>query len=106
VVGEPTHATVPDGLEPLVQSVLAEAVRNAHKHARPSRVEVRARSDAGAFVLEVENDGVREEPAGTVAGMGLRLAAFDALEHGGFVEFGPRPDHAWQVKLVVPESTA
>ena len=31
---------VPRELEPLAQSVLAEAVRNAHKHARPTRVEV------------------------------------------------------------------
>ena len=31
---------VPPELEPLAQSVLAEAVRNAHKHAGPSKVEV------------------------------------------------------------------
>ena len=44
--GDPAHAAAPSGcevpraVEPLAQSVLAEAVRNAHKHARPSRVEV------------------------------------------------------------------
>ena len=31
---------IPSELEPLAQSVLAEAVRNAHKHAGPSKVEV------------------------------------------------------------------
>ena len=31
---------VPDALEPLAQSVLAEALRNAHKHATPTRVDV------------------------------------------------------------------
>src|SRR5215207_5951467 len=34
------RVTVPRSLESLAQSVLAEAVRNAHKHARPNEVEV------------------------------------------------------------------
>ena len=34
------RVNVPKSLEPLAQSVLAEAVRNAHKHARHSKVEV------------------------------------------------------------------
>ena len=93
-------ADVPPALEPLAQSVLAEAVRNAHKHANPSRVSVRVRQADGAFVLEVANDGVsgRERHAG----MGLRLAAFEALQSGGVVEFGPRDEGTWQLRLVVP----
>ena len=51
-------------------------------------------------MLEVVNDGVRG-PAGP-AGMGLRLAAFEALEHGGLVEFGPIGDGCWRVRLAVP----
>jgi hypothetical protein len=34
--------------------------------------------------------------------MGLRLAAFEALQAGGFVEFGARDGDKWQVRLVVP----
>ena len=34
------HVEIPHELEPLAQSVLAEAVRNAHKHAGPTKVEV------------------------------------------------------------------
>jgi hypothetical protein len=34
--------------------------------------------------------------------MGLRLAAFEALQVGGFVEFGARDGDRWQVRLVVP----
>jgi hypothetical protein len=34
--------------------------------------------------------------------MGLRLAAFEALERGGVVEFGPGADGDWRVRLVVP----
>jgi hypothetical protein len=34
--------------------------------------------------------------------MGLRLAAFEALQLGGVVEFGERAGGSWQVRLVVP----
>jgi signal transduction histidine kinase len=91
---------VPANLEPLAQSVLAEAVRNAHKHARPSRVSVRLGRDDGAFVLEVTNDGVSGRKRH--AGVGLRLAALEALHSGGVVEFGERDPGTWQVRLVVP----
>jgi signal transduction histidine kinase len=91
---------VPEALEPLAQSVLAEAVRNAHKHARPTYVSVRVGRRDGAFVLDVVNDGVSKQQRR--AGMGLRLAAFEALQSGGVVEFGSREGGMWQVRLVVP----
>jgi hypothetical protein len=34
--------------------------------------------------------------------MGLRLAALEALQRGGVVEFGTREPGTWQVRLVVP----
>jgi signal transduction histidine kinase len=91
---------VPPALEPLAQSVLAEAVRNAHKHATPHQVSVRVGRHDGAFVLEVSNDGVTA--ARHRVGMGLRLAALEALQSGGVVEFGEREPGTWQVRLVVP----
>jgi signal transduction histidine kinase len=91
---------IPAALEPLAQSVLREAVRNAHKHASPTRVAIRIRDAGDAFVLEIINDGV--ESARRRAGMGLRLAALEALQSGGVVEFGERDPGTWQVRLVVP----
>jgi signal transduction histidine kinase len=91
---------VPAALEPLAQSVLAEAVRNAHKHASPTRVAVRVGRLDGTFFLEVANDGVTGRQRR--AGMGLRLAALEALQSGGVVEFGQRDEGTWQVRLVVP----
>ena len=95
---------VPAELERLSQSVLAEALRNAHKHARPTRIGVRVGSQDGTFVLEVVNDGVERSQRGRGAGMGLRLAALDALQRGGVVDFGPVGDGEgdWRVRLVVP----
>jgi signal transduction histidine kinase len=92
---------VPPELEPLAQSVLREALRNAQKHAQPTLVTVAAGIKDSVFVLEVVNDGVTGTRRQTT-GMGLRLAAFEALQMGGFVEFGARDGYRWQVRLVVP----
>jgi signal transduction histidine kinase len=100
-LGSGDPGQVPETLEPLAQSVLIEAVRNVQKHAQASHVEVRVDRVDGAFVLEVENDGVQPGPPRR-AGMGLRLAAFEALQSGGVVEFGGRDRGTWQVRLVVP----
>jgi signal transduction histidine kinase len=92
---------VPQALEPLAQSVLAEALRNAQKHARPTRVRVRVGEAGGTFVLEVRNDGRSGAVQSGGAGMGLRLAALEALQRGGVLEFGPDADE-WRLRLVVP----
>lgn len=94
-------AAVPPELEPLAQSVLREAVRNASRHARPTRLEVRVDSAAGNLLLEVVNDGLGGGPTGG-SGMGLRLAALEALQRGGVLEFGPADDSTWRVRLIVP----
>jgi signal transduction histidine kinase len=97
---------IPSELEPLAQSVLTEAVRNAAKHAHPTFVAVRLSRDEGAFAMEIVNDGVDRVGGGRArAGMGLRLAALEALGAGGVIEFGERGEEGsrvWQVRLVVP----
>jgi len=92
---------VPAALEPLAQSVLTEAVRNARKHADARRIVVRTHTREGTLVVEVENDGVPLERVGST-GVGLRLAALEALQSGGLVEFGERAPGTWVVRLVVP----
>lgn len=96
---------VPAELEPLAQSVLVEAVRNARKHAHPRQVEVTLARQDGAWVMEVCNDGVGERSR-TISGMGLRLAALEALQVGGLVEFGKREPGTWRVRLAVPHERA
>jgi signal transduction histidine kinase len=99
-VDEGNTIEVPPKLEGLAQSVLAEAVRNAHKHAHPTSVKVAAGTAHGTFVLAVTNDGVTSST--TPSGVGLRLTALEALQAGGLLEFGPRAAGSWQVRLVVP----
>lgn len=100
VLEEGDATAVPPDLEPLVQSVLIEAVRNAHRHATPTSVRVSVSDGDDAFVLVVRNDGVSANPG--PSGVGLRLAAVEALQVGGILEFGPPAPHEWQVRLVVP----
>jgi signal transduction histidine kinase len=107
-VSWPDGLVVPPDLEPLAQSVLAEALRNVRKHSEASSVEVALARDEDTFTLEVRNDGVagsepRTQPGG---GMGLRLAAFEALQLGGVVEFGSAGRGQWRLRLVVPVEQA
>jgi signal transduction histidine kinase len=103
VLDEGADVEVPAELEPLAQSVVAEAVRNARKHASPTRIGVRLRQRDGALVVEVSNDGVTPGAAADRdGGMGLRLAGFEALQHRGVLEFGERGEGEWQVRLTVP----
>ena len=95
---------MPRSAEALAQSVLAEAVRNAHKHATPSKVEVSLEREDDTLFLDVCNDGVRGRPRQT--GMGLKLAALEALQAGGIVEFGEREPGTWRVRLAVPVERA
>lgn len=99
----PDAVAVPAALDPLAQTVVAEAVRNARKHARPRAitVTVEPEQDGAAVAIDVANDGVGPgAPAG--AGVGLRLAAFEALEFGATVDFGRLPPDRWHVRLVLP----
>jgi signal transduction histidine kinase len=92
---------VPPDLEPLAQSVLIEGIRNARKHADPTAVDVSLKRIDGAFVMEICNDGVHGRPR-PASGMGLRLAALEAIQAGGIVEFGEREPGIWRVRLAVP----
>ncbi len=97
---------VPSDLEPLTQSVLNEALRNVDRHAEPSRIDVRVGSDGETFTLAIENDGSREDRATKGGGLGLRLAALEALRYEGLIEFGPPSEGRWRVRLVVPMETS
>ncbi len=94
---------VPAALEPLVQSVFSEAVRNARKHARARSVIVRVRRADGLLALEVENDGVADDRRAGPPGVGLRIAALESMQAGGLLEFGEREPGRWQVRLAVPD---
>ncbi len=100
VVDWPEGVLVPPDYEEPAQAFLTEALRNAAKHSVPTRIEVRVGRDEETFSLEVRNDGVVQRPRG--AGMGMRLAAFEAIQHGGIVEFGECEGGRWRTRMVLP----
>jgi len=93
---------VPADLEPVAQLVLNEALRNVDRHAKPTAIDVRVASDGETFSLSIENDGAGDGRSTRGSGLGLRLAALEALRYSGLVEFGSPDGDRWKVRLVVP----
>lgn len=98
----PDGVAVPGDLEPVAQLVLNEALRNVDRHAKPTAIDVRLASDGETFTLSIENDGAGDGRSTRGSGLGLRLAALEALRYEGLVEFGSADRDRWKVRLVVP----
>jgi nitrate/nitrite-specific signal transduction histidine kinase len=98
----PDAVVVPADLEMVAQLVLNEALRNADRHADRTAIDVRVASDGETFSLQVENDGAGDGRSTRGSGLGLRIAALEALRYEGLVEFGSPGDGRWRVRLVVP----
>jgi signal transduction histidine kinase len=111
------HCAAPDGhtvrlrilgdaeLEPaagqFVADFVAEALRNAAKHARAELIAVTVASDREQASVVVLNDGVTPVRERAGAGVGLRLLAARALDHGGSVATGARHPDGWTTTLTV-----
>lgn len=93
-----------DGLDSLIETFVAEGLRNAREHAQPSRVVVSVESEAETVSITVRNDrsGARH---GGGCGMGLRLLQTQAMLAGGVVEVGPDAEEGWwRARLIVPST--
>jgi two-component system sensor histidine kinase PrrB len=109
--GEDAVPGSPEGL----RMALANAVTNAVRHGRASRVWLRASLDGGDVVVDVDDDGVGIPTAerqavlarfvrGSTAtspgsGLGLALIAQQAARHGGSVRLGEAPSGGLRVSL-------
>ena len=99
---EGADVDVPERLEPLAQSVLREAVRNAGKHADPTSIDVRLAQVDGALAARGRQRRRRRRAAdargrdGPAAG-GVRGAR---AGRGGGVR--PAGGGRWRVRLTVP----
>jgi signal transduction histidine kinase len=80
---------------------LAEALRNATKHALPRTVTITVSTGNGTVRLEVENDGVAPRTARSL-GLGIRLLELDASLQGGALESRAHGISSWLVRLTVP----
>jgi signal transduction histidine kinase len=97
----PDDVAVPAELEPTLQALLGELIRNVHKHASPSRTLLRIAVGDGMLELALTNDGAPVRSA-RLGGAGLQLAAFDALRVGGTLAVGPHEDGTWRARVLIP----
>jgi len=90
--------------EPAVLRVVQEALANAVKHARPSRVVLRVRdAGGGRAVLSVSDDGAGFDPARAAGrhGMGLDLMRERVAELGGQLRLESAPGEGTTVRVTL-----
>jgi two-component system, NarL family, sensor histidine kinase LiaS len=90
--------------EPAVLRLVQEALANAVKHARPSRVVLRARdAGSGRAVLSISDDGAGFDPARAAErhGMGLDLMRERVTELGGELQLESAPGAGTTVRITL-----
>ncbi|MDG4830141.1 GAF domain-containing protein [Solwaraspora sp. WMMD1047] len=96
----PVDSAVPDAVRPDLLAVLREALANAVRHARASRVAVAVRVAGARLTLTVTDDGVGTDPAAARGGLvNLRERA---AQHGGEFEVRPVQPHGTELCWTIP----
>jgi signal transduction histidine kinase len=93
---------LPIETEAAVYFVCLEAIQNAEKYARASRVRVRLERDDGVFAFEVSDDGAGFDPAAAKGGSGLQNMRDRLSVLGGDVEISSTPGAGTVVRGRVP----
>jgi PAS domain S-box-containing protein len=94
---------VPFSVKEALYRVAQEALQNAVKHARPSRLDVRMNCELDCLWLEVQNDGMSFDPQATYPGhLGLRSMRERVMKLGGSLEIISQPGAGTQVRARVP----
>ena len=102
-VNGPSRSLAP-GIELAAYRVVQEALTNALKHARPTRVEVTLRFTHRSLQIRIENDGVSS--AGTGNGHGLIGMRERISLYGGAITAGSQPDGSFHVDAAIPLAAA
>ena len=85
--------------------ICQEALSNAVRHGRPSRVDLKLASTLDTLTLEVLDDGVGMPPPDRRAeGMGLQSMSYRAENLHGALDVMPRPGGGTRVRVIVPLS--
>jgi two-component system CheB/CheR fusion protein len=84
--------------------IAQEALSNAVRHAKASRISLEFRGTDSEFTLQVEDDGVGLPAASPAGGMGLRTMTYRAQILGGQLTVEPAPGGGTLVTCRVPRS--
>jgi signal transduction histidine kinase len=82
--------------------VLREALTNARRHSKASNITVGLRTDNGAILVEVTDDGRGFDPGSARAGIGLSAMRERVQSLGGSIEVRSRPGEGTTVAIRVP----
>jgi signal transduction histidine kinase len=95
---------VPHDVSRFGYRIVQEALTNVLKHAGPVATEVRLHRTAGAFEIEVTNDGTGIPAPDEVGGGGRGLVGVRERVAllGGSVDAGPRPDGGFRLWARLP----
>ncbi|GGM32194.1 putative histidine kinase response regulator [Micromonospora yangpuensis] len=98
----PIDSAVPDEVRPDLTAVLREALTNAVRHARCTRLTVAVSVAAGRLTVTVSDDGTGMDPAAARSGLvNLRQRAH---RHGGEFTIDPVTPHGTSLRWSVPLS--
>jgi signal transduction histidine kinase len=100
------ESDVPGELGIVVFRVLQEAVNNAIRHSRCSRISIELRSGSDSLVLTVEDDGVGMDDRGESAGMGLSIMDYRARALGGSIAHESHPTGGTRIRCVFTAAQA
>jgi PAS domain S-box-containing protein len=92
---------LPECIEANAYFLVAEALTNAVKHARATRVEISINCDGRALVLEIRDDGIGGASMKT-AGTGLKGMADRASALDGRLTIGSPPGGGTSVRAAIP----
>jgi signal transduction histidine kinase len=94
---------VPLPVKEVFYRISQEALQNAVKHARPSRLEVQLSCEADCLVLEVQDNGIGFNPEAAFPGhLGLRSMQERASSVGGSLAIISAPQKGTKILARVP----
>lgn len=86
----------------LAFSVAADALGNVARHARARHAALSLRRENDMVVLEVIDDGVGDDPASSVGGLGLRNMRERAFNAGGRLVLTSKPGAGTRLQMRIP----
>ncbi len=105
IVLQATHATVAGSQELALYQIAKEALTNALKHSRASRISVDVHDEGDTLILSVSDDGIGFDPLLTAPNhYGLQIMRDRAAAMGGTVSIDSLPGEGCRVTLAVPAS--
>jgi len=96
----------PDDIRTIAFRIIAEAVSNAHKHARANEIRILIREDGGRLLVAVNDDGIGIDPAVTEEGIPGHLGLPGMIERatlaGGRTQVSRGPQGGTSVEAWLP----